>query len=251
MLAGVLGGMGPAATALFCKTVCEMTQASCDQEHIRLLAFSDAAIPDRTSYLTGCGTCSPVPCLVENARLLERAGCDFLVMPCNTSHAFYGEISESVKAPLLDMVGETVRVCAAQGARTIGVLATRGTVAAGVYEVAARKVGLACVYPDAGLQAQVNDLIYGQVKAGLRPEETLLPRLVDRMLSTGCDLVVLGCTELSAAAAQLERPLVRCVDALRVLAATTVLRCGASLACDYEELVAGLSASDSVSVGEK
>ena len=46
---GVLGGMGPQATNTFYQRIIDRTQADTDQEHLRVLIWSDAKIPDRTA----------------------------------------------------------------------------------------------------------------------------------------------------------------------------------------------------------
>ena len=48
---GVLGGMGPMASALFYKMITEKTAAEKDQDHINLVLLSDASTPDRTAAI--------------------------------------------------------------------------------------------------------------------------------------------------------------------------------------------------------
>ena len=76
LLVGVLGGTGPAATAYFLQRLVERTEARCDQDHVRTLAFNDTAIPDRTAFLLGRSDRSPLAALIEDGQLLEACGCD-------------------------------------------------------------------------------------------------------------------------------------------------------------------------------
>ena len=85
-LAGVLGGTGPAATAYFLKRLVDFTDAERDQDHVRAIVHNDTATPDRTDFILGKSDVSPLPYLVEDARLLQRCGCDFPVMPCHSAH---------------------------------------------------------------------------------------------------------------------------------------------------------------------
>lgn len=85
-LAGFLGGVGPMATVYFEQMVLELTDAACDQDHLNMLVYNHASIPDRTAFILGESTCSPLPDMAQDAQMLERAGCDFLVLPCNTAH---------------------------------------------------------------------------------------------------------------------------------------------------------------------
>ena len=91
-LVGVLGGTGPAATAYFLQRLVERTEARCDQDHVRTLAFNDTAIPDRTAFLLGRSDRSPLAALIEDGQLLEACGCDLLALPCNTAHGFFDEL---------------------------------------------------------------------------------------------------------------------------------------------------------------
>ena len=99
-LVGVLGGTGPAATAYFLQRLVERTEARCDQDHVRTLAFNDTAIPDRTAFLLGRSDRSPLEALIEDGRLLEACGCDLLALPCNTAHGFFDELQGALGIPL-------------------------------------------------------------------------------------------------------------------------------------------------------
>lgn len=133
-LVGILGGVGPAATARLSTLIVERTEARCDQEHVRTLVFNDATLPDRSAFILGRSDASPLEGLVRDARLLERCGCTALALPCNTAHAFWDVIQAAVAIPLVNMVDRTAQICQRVNAACVGVLATEGTVAAGVYE---------------------------------------------------------------------------------------------------------------------
>ena len=198
-LVGVLGGTGPAATAYFLQRLVERTEARCDQDHVRTLAFNDTAIPDRTAFLLGRSDRSPLEALIEDGRLLEACGCDLLALPCNTAHGFFDELQGALGIPVVHMVRETAAAASAVGLARIGVLATSGTVAADLYGREAARLGVDCLYPDATTQGQVNRVIFDEVKAGRPVDAAALERLAAPFRAVGCDGVVLGCTELSLA----------------------------------------------------
>ena len=85
---GILGGMGPMATAYFMKQIMEKTNAERDQDFPNIVLSSYAEIPDRSAYLLGNGP-SPVPAMVRQLSFLAEQA-DIIAMPCNTAHAFYG-----------------------------------------------------------------------------------------------------------------------------------------------------------------
>ena len=85
---GILGGMGPLATADLFQKITLHTAASCDQDHPRVCIDSNTNISDRTAALLHGGA-DPVPEMVKSAQRLESIGADLLIMPCNTAHNFY------------------------------------------------------------------------------------------------------------------------------------------------------------------
>ncbi len=221
-MVGVLGGMGPEATAdLFLKII-RLTPAARDQDHLRILIDNHPQIPDRTAAILGRGP-DPTPALVASARLLERMGAQVLAMPCNTAHHFHAAIQAALEVPLLHMMLETAAYVAEAypSARRVGLLATDGTLAAGLYQRALAGRGLRVLTPEPGVQERLMAGIYA-VKAGdldaARPGVLAAARA---LADAGCDLVVLGCTEvpLAVGAGDVSLPL---VDATWVLARATV-----------------------------
>lgn len=230
-LVGVLGGIGPLATSCFFRRVIELTDARSDQEHANLLILNHAAIPDRTAYLLGRSGESPVPALTADARLLEAAGCSAIVIPCNTSHAFYEEMQGAVTIPVVHLIALTAREAARRGMRSLCILSTEGTRAADLYGAACRPCGIRCGYPQQGIQALITETIYDRVKAGESASEQVLRSVIELELAAGYDGVVLGCTELSAAfqSMGLQSRYPAALDALELLARETVVRAGCRL----------------------
>lgn len=222
------------ATVYFMDLMIRMTEAERDQDHINMLVSNHATIPDRTEYIMGRSSESPAVTMSEDAMMLENAGCSFLVIPCNTAHNFYEEIESTVKIPVLNIVEETIGFARARGAArgavigTLGIMATEGTVKSGVYGRYCRPEGLETVVPDPDFQGKVNHMIYDRIKAGLPVTREEMMEVIDHLRAKGADAIVMGCTELSIAYADLglgdsEPDL---VDSLDALARATITRCG-------------------------
>lgn len=195
---GIIGGMGPMATADLFRKLVTLTDADSDREHIHVLIDNDPSIPDRTAAILDGGA-SPVPLICAAAQRLEAAGADILIMPCNTGHYFHEEIAASCSVPLLSMPEETAAAVRSAGYTCVGLLATDGSVKTDFIDRAFSKYGIDLIRPDGEGQAEVMRLIYDEVKSGLRPEpERLFPTL-DRMSAAGAQGFVLGCTELPIA----------------------------------------------------
>ena len=132
---GILGGMGPMATACFMERITAMTAADTDQEQIPVIVYSNTQIPDRSAYLLGRPQAeNPVTALRQTAHFLDGA-CDYIAMPCVTAHAFYTQIQQELShAVLFNMVELTVQSLKAQNIKKAGLLATNGTNAGGVFK---------------------------------------------------------------------------------------------------------------------
>ena len=194
---GIIGGMGPAATAdLMTKLVAE-TPAARDQDHIRVIVDSNPAIPDRTEAILANGP-SPAPLIVESARLLESAGADFLVMACNTAHTYVAEIRSAVGIPFLSIIDATVaEVLSLHGGRTVGILATTACLTAGMYQEGFADAGVAVVTLEPDRQAVLMETIESIKASGSSPEAVAgIGECVEWLSSAGAQVVVAGCTEV-------------------------------------------------------
>lgn len=196
---GIIGGMGPLASADLYKKITTLTKATLDSDHIHIYLDSNTAIPDRTKAILYGGE-SPVPEIQSSAKKLQAMGADILVMPCNTSHYFYNEIQNAVQIPLLNMIEECARRAADLGYHCLGLLATEATVKSKIYETTFARYGLRCVLPDETQQQTVTSLIYDCVKAG-NYDYSIQPfqAVVDTLKGQGAEAMLLACTELPIA----------------------------------------------------
>lgn len=105
---GILGGMGPAATADLFNKIIISTKAACDQEHLHVIIDSNTDIPDRTAALLNGGE-DPTEQLVLSARRLQSTGAELIAMPCNTAHGFYDAVCAAVDIPVLHMIKLTAQ----------------------------------------------------------------------------------------------------------------------------------------------
>ena len=198
---GILGGMGPQATQDFYQRILDRTDASCDQEHLPTLIWSDTSMPDRTAAILGGDAEGCYRRLLEGARLLERGGCTVLAIPCNTSHYFADRLQGEISIPLIHMPRETVGVLAAAGQKKVGILATDGTVQTGIYQRTFAGTGIGLLTPEPEGQAAIMAMIYQGVKAGdLHYDVAAARRAMEALLERGAQTLILGCTELPLAA---------------------------------------------------
>ena len=215
---GVLGGMGPEATVDFMAKVIALTDARCDQDHVRMLVDHNPHVPNRQDAILHGGE-DPGPVLADMAADLEASGADFLVIPCNTAYVFEDAILAATRIPLISIIG--VSIAAAQerapGANRIGLLATDGCLKAGVFQAGLDAAGLTAELPTEDELREFMALIK-TIKAGRQTDETALRMadLAEALVARGAGAVIAGCTEIPLVLDQdaVSVPLVSSTDAL-------------------------------------
>lgn len=218
---GVLGGMGPDATVDFMSKVIAATPATSDQEHVHMLVDHNPHVPDRTRAILGEGG-DPGSVLAAMATQLQRAGADFIVMPCNTAHAYQPDIEAAIDIPFISIIDETIAACSGKAA--VGLLATRGCLASGIYQAALGASATETIVPDDDQVTELANLI-AAIKTGDRSSTVGagMQRLAEVLTARGAEVVIAGCTEIPLVLEQsmLDVPLISSTD---ILAEATVAR---------------------------
>ena len=232
---GVLGGLGPLATAYYLELVVNMTDAATDQEHPTIIIMNVPTVPDRTSYILGRSSDSPLEPMVALGKQLKALGVNIIATPCITAHYFHAQLQEQIGLPLIHGIECVARTLREAGIKKVGLMATDGTVQSGIFQKQIEAQGMELILPGQAGQAAVMTLIYNQVKAGKQPDLELFQTVRRELLSQGAQVVVLGCTELSLLKKQYTLGS-GVIDALEVLAKESVLACGKKVKDDYQTL---------------
>lgn len=227
---GVIGGMGPAATADMLLKITELTDAKSDQEHVHVIIDSNTSIPDRTEAILHGGE-DPVPQLKASVELLEKAGADLIIIACNTAHYFVPELEKFSTIPIISMPEETARILKNRGIRKVALLATDGTVKSDVYQSFLDAEKIETIYPDQEQQALIMSLIYDYIKRGILDASKLpieeIKAICNDLKGRGAEAMLLACTELPVAFDAMGLSDENCVDPTRVLAAAAIKAAGA------------------------
>lgn len=220
---GILGGMGPAAAIDLQAKILAATPAAADGDHLPVVVWNVPQVPDRVAAVLGRGP-SPVGAMLEGARALEAAGCEAFAVACNTAHFWARELSAGVGIPLIHIADAAVDAMARLPVRPlrVGLLATRGTLAAAFYGERLAQRGFDWIAPSEAEQSGFVEEAIARVKAGdvagaRAPFEAAARALAAR----GADLILLACTELPLAAGGADCP-VPVLDASRALAEALV-----------------------------
>jgi len=233
---GVIGGLGPLATAFFLERVIEMTDAACDQEHLDMIIYNTPSIPDRTAYILGRSPRNPVMSMVNIGRKLVEQGVDAIAIPCITAHYFYEELAAAIDRPIIHIIRQTARHLKDCGIGTAGIAATDGTLAGRLFQRELEEEGIRSVIPSDMMQRFVMELIYDNIKAGKPADMEKFTAVADELRRNGAEAIILGCTELSL----IKRDYAigaGFLDAMDVLAKQSVLSCDRPLKRKYQCLI--------------
>jgi aspartate racemase len=215
---GILGGMGPAAGAEFYQRLIAQTPADCDQQHIPVVLWGDPTVPDRSTSLLA-GNDAPWPSLCRGILGLKAAGCDHVVIPCNTAHFWYDRMA-ALGVPITHIVDSVAEELVAQGIKNcqIGVLGTPATMRLGLYNSRLDSLGWSCIVPS---EQQMTDLVQpaiAQIKANqLESAHSMFMMVIASLIDRGAKAVVLGCTEIPLVVRETEFlgiPLINSIDSL-------------------------------------
>lgn len=234
---GILGGMGPLATADFLTKLTTLTPADHEAGHLTVAIWSNPRIPDRTRALRGLGP-SPVNAMADGVRALLLLGASLIAVPCNTAHAFLPDVQARTGARFVDMIDATVARVAGEypDASRIGILSTEGTQLAGLYRRACDRSGLIAVEPSTDVQQACLDRAIALVKTGgdLQRAASLVAQAAHHLADRGAEAVILGCTELPIISQQVTQflPVVDATDSL----ARAVVRAALGLSVPAERL---------------
>ncbi|GGB26061.1 aspartate racemase [Flexivirga endophytica] len=225
-LVGILGGMGPAATADFYRKLIERTPATRDQDHLRVVIWADPTVPGRARGGRGA---DPYPALLEGAQNLRTLGASMVAMPCNSAHAYLDRLVQDTGLHFVDMVRETTRWVADLDPPendAVGVLGARQLIRSGLYQQGLAEHGIETVVADGEEQAAL-DLAIRYVKGGyFGAASRLATDVANAFVDRGLTRILLACTELPIAmSATLATGDPRFVDPTDVLARAVVRQC--------------------------
>ncbi|MGX7024275.1 aspartate/glutamate racemase family protein [Vagococcus hydrophili] len=196
----IIGGMGTIATELYIKQINQKTPATNDQEYLNYVLVNYSTIPDRSSYLMNKGKNeNPLPYLLNVIKQQSALKPNFFVLTCNTAHYFYDELQKASDVPFLHMPRLAVEEVSKNyplGTR-VGLIGTEGTIKNKIYDPFILEAGFDLVHPTLEIQQMVSTLIFDKIKQKNELDTELYNQILEKMFALNCDVLILGCTELS------------------------------------------------------
>lgn len=220
---GILGGMGPYATLSFYQMILDLTPATKDWDHLRVIIDVNPLIPSRSRYHL-FGESSPVPAMIESCRRLEAYPVDFIVIPCNSAAYFLPQVQACVHVPLLNIMQVTVASLPQQlpGVHRMAVIGGVITYDHRTYEKLLEDHGIEYVHHSADIQRRVEHLIeLIKINKTNKDIENDFQNLIYTLHNNyKVDAVILGCTEFACLGTM--KTAVPIVDSSRELARAVI-----------------------------
>ncbi len=196
---GILGGLGPQTSARFYLDVISLCKKSGMTERPPILMWN---IPlsyeiEKRFITTGKGIEEYRTLLIEGAKILEKGGAEFVVIPCNSVHILINEVRSAVSIPVLSIIEETVNFLLKKNTIQIGILATTPTLQSCLYQIPLEQKNIQVYLPDKSDQSTLDDLI--QKLAGgesIIEGQEILGSISQKLRKKGVTTILLACTDL-------------------------------------------------------
>jgi aspartate racemase len=146
--------------------------------------------------------------LAAEARALQDAGAELLVLCTNTMHKLAPEIIAAIDIPFVHIADTTADAVKAEHLTRVGLLATAYTMEQDFYTGRLREHGLTVITPDAADRRIVHDVIYDELCRGIVRDSSRdeYRRIMRRLAEEGAQGILLGCTEIDLLVDQDDSP---------------------------------------------
>ncbi len=221
---GILGGMGPEASAnLYIKIIkyCQRKYGAVqDRDYppmviysLPLEGFDETGIVDEELVKKQ---------LIEGVKKLENAGCDLIIIGCNTVHIFYNEMQSAVNIPILNIVEETKKRVLKEDYKKVGLFAAESTVKYKLYQKKFAESGIEVIAPNEEQQKVLNRVIKHVMGGHQGMDDVIaLKEIAMDYIREGAEAIVMGCTEIPLAINQSHTD-IRLFDTIEIIVQSAV-----------------------------
>ena len=195
---GIIGGMGPEATADIYLKIIKLYQerfgAKLDRDYPRILIDS-IPIPDVINNFENKEKTLSI--LEKSAKNLESSGADFIIVACNTVSLLLPYLENEVSIPIINIVEEVKNKILEKDYKKVGLLSTSNTIKSGVYKSLLEKFGIETINPTQESQSKINEIILNIMSGRkLKSDKNKIIKIIKELISQGTEAIILGCTEL-------------------------------------------------------
>jgi aspartate racemase len=136
--------------------------------------------------------------MIRSTSIVAGAGTDFVICPDNTIHQAFEIAVKQSPVPWLHIAEVVATEAKEKGFTNLGILGTKYLMTGPVYPEAVKKFGINCQIPKEERREQIDNIIFSELVNGVFSEESRLyfNKVIGELKESGCDAVVLGCTEI-------------------------------------------------------
>lgn len=221
---GILGGVGPQTTSKVYLSIIDSMRKS-EQDTYPSIIIYNLPFPfiiENEAIIQGIHSEKMIPYLVDGAKILEKAGATFGILPCNTLHKYIGEIRESIKIPFLSILEATLLKLKSLNLKKVGILATQTTIDSKIYDNILEKNGITILCPSKIEQDDINNIIVELIN-GVESEThgKKIEMICNALQEKGAESILLACTDLQLATSSVKSP-IPIVDTTEILIQASV-----------------------------
>lgn len=221
---GILGGVGPETTSKIYHSIIDSFRKNKQNKYPSILIYNlpFPFVIENEAIVQGVNSHKMVPYLVAGAKILEKAGANFGILPCNTLHKYIGQIRESVKIPFLSILDETILQLKSKKIKTIGILATETTVKEKLYDDILKKNNINFLYPTREEQNNINKIIIELLNGKKNKlQEKNIKLICSSLQKRGAKVILLACTDLQITTSKIHT-FIPIVDSTEILIQASV-----------------------------
>ena len=195
---GLLGGMSWESTALYYRLINEETKRRLGGLHSAPIVMVSVDFQEIEELQNRGDWSTAADLLAADAKRIEKAGADFLLICTNTMHKVADEVAAAIDIPLLHLADATADQVIAAGLDTVGLLGTRFTMEHDFYKGRLESRGISVLTPSSEGRDLVHRVIYEELCLGSVKDESrqAFLAIIDELVARGAQGVIQGCTEI-------------------------------------------------------
>ncbi len=194
---GVLGGMGPEASAYMYSMLIRLSIekfGAINNDNFPEIILYSIPVPDFISSEEEKE--KALSMLIERTKDLNKLNISNLAIACNTAHLLLHKLQSVSKIPFVSMIDEVVLEVKKNNIKKIGLLGTPVTIKSNMYQNAFQKEGIQVLVPDKSDIKILESIIRNIIKGKIVNQGQRCKKIADALFKNGAESIVLGCTEL-------------------------------------------------------
>ncbi|QLD32382.1 aspartate/glutamate racemase family protein [Mannheimia varigena] len=195
---GILGGMSPESTVSYYVNINRaVNQALGGNASAKILMssvnFEEIAQCQKQGHWQQAGEI-----LSEQARLLEQAGAEGILLATNTMHKVANQITDTISVPFLHILDCVAKAIQAKGISKVALLGTQFTMSDNFYCDGLLERGITPIVPDESTQKEIHRIIFDELCLGKIEQNSkdFYLKTIEDLIALGAESVILGCTEI-------------------------------------------------------